>query len=248
MISKSSRLGVGSLICGRALRGPQYDKWSSAPFFLILYNALFHQRLIYKLNEIKKVQQHNPHRAEEYILSFQQGEEKGFSFFFKEFYAALCYFSYTIIKDSAAAEDIAEDAFIKLWERHSKFENAATIKSFLYSVVRNASIDRLREKKKRIAYSKEIIHLAEEKESFILQQIIEAETYREVVASLKILPPKCRQIFRMIYFEGKDYGQIASELNLSINTIRVQKARALALLRQQFGTSLVFLASFALSQ
>lgn len=194
------------------------------------------------------MKQHNNHTAEEYILSFQRGEERGFSFFFKEFYAALCYFSYTIIKDKAAAEDIAEEAFIKLWERHSSFQNEANIKSFLYAIVRNASIDWLRQQKRRLAQSKEIIYLAEETESFIQQQIIEAETYREVVASLKILPPKCRQIFRMFYFEGKDYSQIAHELNLSINTIRVQKARALALLRQQLGTSLLFLATFALSR
>jgi RNA polymerase sigma-70 factor (ECF subfamily) len=182
-----------------------------------------------------------------YMKSFQAGEERGFSFFFKEFYAALCYFSYTIIKDRDAAEDIAEEAFIKLWERHPSFENAANIKSFLYAIVRNASIDWLRQQKKRLSYTKEIIYLAEEKESFIEQQIIEAETYREVVASLKILPPKCRQIFRMIYFEGKDYGQIASELNLSINTIRVQKARALAMLRRQLGAGLIFLATYSLS-
>lgn len=194
------------------------------------------------------MQQNNHYTAEAYILSFQAGEERGFSFFFKEFYAALCYFSYNIIKDKAAAEDIAEEAFIKLWERHSSFQNAANIKSFLYTIVRNASIDWLRQQKKRLAHSKEIIYLAEETESFIQQQIIEAETYREVVASLKILPPKCRQIFRMFYFEGKDYSQIAHELNLSINTIRVQKARALALLRQQLGTSLLFLATFALSR
>ena len=212
-----------------------------------MFKALFHQRLIYKQNEINKVQQHNQHRTEEFILSFQRGEEKGFSFFFKEFYAALCYFSYTIIKDKDTAEDIAEEAFIKLWERHSGFENAANLKSFLYTIVRNASIDWLRQQKRRLAHSKEIIYLAEEKESFILQQITEAETYREVVAALKILPPKCRQIFRMIYFEGKDYGQIASELNLSINTIRVQKARALALLRRQLGTGLIFLATNSLS-
>jgi len=184
----------------------------------------------------------------ESILAFQRGEEKGFSFFFKEFYAAVCYFSYTIIKDRAAAEDIAADSFLKLWERHSGFENGASIKSFLYKVVHHASIDWLRMQKKSRAYLKEASYLAEESENFMQQQIIEAETYREVLATMKILPPKCRQIFRMFYFEGKDYNQIASELNLSINTIRVQKARALAMLRQQLGTSLLILASFALSQ
>ena len=179
--------------------------------------------------------QNNVNTVAEYILSFQKGEEKGFSFFFREYHAALCYFSFRIIKDKDNAEDIVAEAYAKLWERHAGFDNVSSIRSFLYTVVHNASIDCLRLNKKRTAYSKEIVYLDEEKESYVLQQIIEAETYREIVSSLKILPPKCREIFRMIYFEGKDYAEIANELKLSINTIRVQKARALAILRQQPG-------------
>ena len=179
--------------------------------------------------------QNNFNTVTEYILSFQKGEEKGFSFFFREYHAALCYFSFRIIKDKDNAEDIVSEAYVKLWERHSGFDNLGSIRSFLYTVVHNASIDFLRQNKKRSAYSKEIAYLDEEKESYVLQQIIETETYREIVASLKKLPPKCREIFRMIYFEGKDYAEIANELKLSINTIRVQKARALAILRQQPG-------------
>lgn len=179
--------------------------------------------------------QNNFNTVTEYILSFQKGEEKGFSFFLREYHAALCYFSFRIIKDKDNAEDIVSEAYLKLWERHAGFDNVGSIRSFLYTVVHNASIDYLRQNKKRSAYSKEIVYLDEEKESYVLQQIIEAETYHEIVSSLKILPPKCREIFRMIYFEGKDYAEIANELKLSINTIRVQKARALAILREQPG-------------
>jgi RNA polymerase sigma-70 factor (family 1) len=179
--------------------------------------------------------QNNFNTVAEYILSFQKGEEKGFSFFFREYHAALCFFSFRIVKDKDNAEDIVSEAYLKLWERHAGFENLGSIRSFLYTVVHNASIDYLRLNKKRTTYSKEIVYLDEEKESYVLQQIIETETYREIVSSLKILPPKCREIFRMIYFEGNDYTEIANELKLSINTIRVQKARALAILRRQPG-------------
>jgi RNA polymerase sigma-70 factor (family 1) len=171
----------------------------------------------------------------DYIQSFQNGEEKGFSFFFREYHAALCYFSFSIIKDKDPTKDIVSDAFTKLWERHAGFDNAATIRSFLYTVVHNASIDWLRLQKKKKAYTNEIIYLDQKKESHVLLQMIEAETYREILSSLNALPPKCREIFRMIYFEGKDYAEIARELKLSVNTIRVQKARALAILRQQPG-------------
>jgi RNA polymerase sigma-70 factor (family 1) len=175
----------------------------------------------------------------EYVRSFQNGEEKGFGFFFREYYAALCYFSFQIIKDKSVAEEIVGDAFIKLWERHSSFENACNVKSFLYRTVHNASIDWTRRKKTKIKHIKELTNQATDREGYILEKMIEAEVYREIIASLKVLPPKCRQVFSMFYLEGKDYSQIADELTLSINTIRVQKARALTLLRKQLTVCLI---------
>lgn len=180
--------------------------------------------------------------------SFKRGEEKGFNFFFREYYASLCYFSNSIIKDEAAAEDISTESFIKLWERCGEFESSNHVRAFLYKVVRNASIDWIRKNKKVQDYTKEQSYLGEISEASIQQHLIAAETYREVLASIERLPTKCRTIFKMIYLEGKDYTQIAKELGLSINTIRVQKARALAILRREPGITLLFLASFALSQ
>ena len=188
------------------------------------------------------MQHNNINTVAEYVRSFQNGEEKGFSFFFREYHAALCFFSFKIIKDKAATEDIVSETYLKLWERHASFDNAGSIRSFLYTVVHNASIDWLRNQKKKMIYSGEVIYLNEGKTDNVLQKIIEAETYREILSSLKILPPKCREIFRMIYFEGKDYTQVARELKLSINTIRVQKARALAILKRQPGLSFILLA------
>lgn len=182
----------------------------------------------------------------EFFLSFKRKEEKGFDFVFKKYYASLCYFSNNIIKNEAAAEDISTESFIKLWERCGEFESLDHVRSFLYKVVRNASIDWIRNNKKAQAFTKAQSHFCEPSEASIQQHLIAAETYREVLAAIEKLPTRCRTIFKMIYLEGKDYTQIAEELGLSINTIRVQKARALAILRQEPGITILIVASFAL--
>lgn len=182
----------------------------------------------------------------EFFLSFKRKEEKGFDFVFKKYYASLCYFSNNIIKNEAAAEDISTESFIKLWERCGEFESLDHVRSFLYKVVRNGSIDWIRNNKKAQAFTKAQSHLCEPSEASIQQHLIAAETYREILAAIEKLPIRCRTIFKMIYLEGKDYTQIAEELGLSINTIRVQKARALAILRQGPGITILIVASFAL--
>ncbi len=166
------------------------------------------------------------------LLSNWRG--KGFSFFFREYYAALCYFSYQIIKDKEEAEEIAELAFIKLWERHANFDNAASIKSFLYITTRNASLNWTRQRKSNGQRSMELArHYSGDSESTTIHQIIEAELYREILQAINTLLPKCRQIIRTLFFEGKDYKQIAQELNLSIDTVRNQKARGLMLIKKR---------------
>jgi RNA polymerase sigma-70 factor (ECF subfamily) len=179
---------------------------------------------------------------QDYIRCFQNGEEKGFNFFFREYYAALCYFSFQIINNRQVAEEIADETLMKLWERHTDFNNALSIKSFLYTTARNTSLNWLREQKRYHKRVNELAYLRSETDVPVLHKIVEAELYREIHLSLKTLPPKCRQIFQMLFVEGKDYRQIAEELNLSINTIRSQKARALLLIRQRIAFSvLIFL-------
>ncbi len=169
----------------------------------------------------------------DYIRSFQLGEEKGFSFLFREYNAALSYFSFQIIKNKEVAEEVAGDSLMKLWERHENFDNIPSIKSFLYTTARNASIDWLRRQKRNTQRANELIYLSENNEITIFQKKAEAELYKEIFLTLNTLPPKCRKIFSMLYIEGKNYQQIAQELNLSIDTIRNQKARGLMLIKQR---------------
>ncbi len=178
------------------------------------------------------VQRNSHDTVAEYIRSFQNGEEKGFNFFFREYYAALTYYSFSIIKYKVEAEEIAGEALMKLWERHENFNNKAAIKSFLYTTTRNASLNYIRQQQRAEKKLREAEYLAEKSEKDIFQFLVEVESYREIVIALNALPPQCKRIFSMLFIEGKNYQQIAEELNLSIATIRSQKARAIMLIRQ----------------
>lgn len=171
--------------------------------------------------------------AAEYIRSFRNGEEKGFNFFFREYYAALSYYSFQIIKDKADAEEIAGESLMKLWERRSNFDNLSAIKSFLYTTTRNASLNYVRGQERTVKRLKDVKYISDKNEKDAFERIVESEIYREIFIALNTLPPQCRKIFSMLFIEGKEYQQIADELNLSIATIRSQKARAIMLIKQR---------------
>lgn len=188
-----------------------------------------------------------PQTIAEYIRSLRQGEESGFNFFFREYYAALAYYSCQIIHVRADAEEIASESLMKLWERRSHFDNLSAIQAFLYTSTRHASLNYTRSRDRLNRRHLEAEYLSEKLERDVFERIVETETYREITGTMSVLPPQCRRIFSMLFIEGKDYQQIAEELQLSVATIRSQKARALLLIRQKLATGFIVLIAGLLS-
>lgn len=180
-------------------------------------------------------------KEEKKFISFQKGEEKGFAFFFNEYYACLAFFAFKILKDDAAAQDVVSDSFVKLWQRREKIDKPDSIRSYLYTTVKNACIDLLRSKEKMRRHEVEMLAGSYEWEQNILHKMIEAEVLRHLVAARTKLPVKTKRVFEMFYFENKSYQQIAEELEISIHTAKNQKVRAIKILRKQFPYIVLFL-------
>ena len=150
---------------------------------------------------------------------------------FKEFYDRLVYFSQQIVRDQAQAQDIAQDAFIKYWqEREFVLANKVAVKNYLYSTVRNASLNVIRHAKVVDDYRLQQ-GTCEPEEATIMDAIISSEVMAEIHAAIKALPESYRVISIMSYLEGKKNQEIADELSMSINTVKKQKHRALELLK-----------------
>ena len=180
----------------------------------------------------------------------KQGEltdQTGLDSLFKEFYDRLIYFSFQLIKDKEQARDIVQDAFIKYWhQKETVIQNKIAIKNFLYTTVRNASLNNIRHNKVVEGY---IQHLgvSEPEEAPVIDAIIAAEVIAEIHSSLQSLPENYRAISIMGYFDGKKNQEIADELEMSVNTVKKQKQRALQLLRLKLSPEMfILLIAFAI--
>ncbi|WP_338876030.1 RNA polymerase sigma-70 factor [Spirosoma sp. SC4-14] len=150
---------------------------------------------------------------------------------FREFYNRLVYFSFQIIRDQAQAQDIVQDAFIKYWqERDSVVPNKVAIKNYLYSSVRNASLNSIRHNRVVDDYIQQQGQ-TEPEELPVIESIISSEVIAEIHSAIEALPEHYRIISEMSYLEGKKNQEIADELGMSVNTVKKQKYRALELLR-----------------
>jgi RNA polymerase sigma-70 factor (family 1) len=170
------------------------------------------------------------------FLNDQNGDlfdGKSFPLFFKEWFPSVVCFSSRFTMDLQAAEDIAEDAFIALWERRKNFGHLKAAKSFLYTAARNASLNWLAAKNVREENSKQLGYLALFEDKNALHEITRAESLHKLAAAINELPLQCRKVIDLLYLEGKSREEAAKVLNLSINTIKSQRTRAISLLRKK---------------
>ena len=169
---------------------------------------------------------------EDAFIALQSGDEKGLTCYFNHFFSRLLYFSESITKSETASQDIVSDSFLKLWQSRKSLKQNSHVRHFLYQVVRNSSINYLREIKKDRQRENTLIQIMPVAEKHILEKLIEAETYHNFYAAFARLPKKCRIIFEMFYLEKRPVKEIARVLSISVNTVKSQKQRALQLLKE----------------
>ncbi|MGK6352576.1 RNA polymerase sigma-70 factor [Parapedobacter sp. DT-150] len=150
---------------------------------------------------------------------------------FERYYTRLCDFARRFLGDVDAVEDVVQDVFVAYIERSASTSNRPeSIRSYLYQSVKNACLNRLRSNKVAERYeSNHESPVIEERHA--LTAMIHAEVIGEIHQALRQLPEGCRMVIRLGFFEGLNNPQIAHELNISVNTVKSQKQRAVSLLR-----------------
>jgi RNA polymerase sigma-70 factor (ECF subfamily) len=156
-----------------------------------------------------------------------------FNNFYRMHYASFCQFANRYVNDPLLAEDIVGDVAVKIWESKDKLRNPSAIKSYFYISVRNACLSNLKDKKKKLLREAQYKVTIDTQQPSLIESIIRTETLAELEAAVNSLPSQCRKVFIKHFFQEKSFSEIASEMNLSISTIKNQRLRGIKLLREK---------------
>ncbi|MCG8581664.1 MAG: RNA polymerase sigma-70 factor [Bacteroidales bacterium] len=151
--------------------------------------------------------------------------------YFDLWYPGLVVFAQQFLPDQADAEDVVQNAFIKLFENFEKGKHINVVKGYLYKTIRNKCINLIKHEKVKQRHAQQA-----EKESFseefFLEKVLEEETMTALVNAINTLPNQCKEIL-MLSLNGLKNNEIAEDLNISINTVKSQKLRSYRRLREQ---------------
>ena len=149
---------------------------------------------------------------------------KEFDAYFRKLYLPLGMYALKIVEDAQEAEDIVEDAFMKVWQRIEKGDNIENFRAYMYRSVRNESISFLRNKKEFVEFEN-IPEIDDE-------TIDTSERDAKIWKAIEELPEKCREIFLLSKRDGLSNEEIAIEMGISKKTVKNQMTKAFSRLRE----------------
>ena len=131
--------------------------------------------------------------------------------------------AYHILENQTEAEDALQDLYLKLWKMRDGLDSVRNPMAYCALILKNICIDRIRSSKKEVHPA-----LFPENEEEIPQdeRIDSRERLDKVLAAVKSLPERQRQVLTLRLVEGKTYDQISEITKLNYLTIRVMLSRA----------------------
>lgn len=165
------------------------------------------------------------------IAMICQWDNQAIELLYDRYYRALVSYGCQFVENEVA-EDIVQELFSVLWERRPLFNSVSQFSTYLYNTVHNSSLNHLRHQTVRNNYRQSIIDNLQE---FMLVDdtsdiFNKEEIYRQLFAAIDELPPRQKEVF-LLCMEGKKNKEIAEQLDISAETVKVQKRRAIAQLR-----------------
>lgn len=161
---------------------------------------------------------------------FLDGDEHALEEIIRDYKDGLIFYLNSFTENIHAAEELAEETFVKLFTRKPLFRKAdkggSSFKTWLYTIGRNTAFDYLRAiHRRRQVSEEEYIQLASDEDSLEHSYIKEEEriTLHKAMSKLK---PQYRQVLWLVYFEDLSHKEAARIMKKPVGSIKTLVFRA----------------------
>jgi RNA polymerase sigma-70 factor (ECF subfamily) len=171
---------------------------------------------------------------EELVLALSRRERIGAEALYDMYSASLFGIISRVINDTAVAEDVLQETFVKIWNSFSSYSTEkGRLFTWMVNIARNLAIDKLRSKdfknqSKNQELENNVTFIDEQRSTVYKPELL---GIKELVATLK---PDQQSILDLVYFKGYTHVEAAEELNIPLGTIKTRLRMAIQELRKHF--------------
>jgi RNA polymerase sigma-70 factor (ECF subfamily) len=166
----------------------------------------------------------------ELILRAKNGDQQAFGELVAAYQQRVINIVFRLSGDRAHAEDAAQEAFVRAWQKLASYQPVASFKSWLYRIATNVAIDMLRREKYTVDVDKIPIRDPGKGLEEILIQRQRGDKVRKAVLSL---PTASRMVLVLREYEELSYSEIAETLEIPIGTVMSRLNYARKALRER---------------
>ena len=162
------------------------------------------------------------------IYGVNSRDERAWKALFDYYYAPLCCYVNEYLKDMAMSEDTVQEVFMKIWNSDLHFDDEQHLNYYMYKAVYHNCISKCRVNHPTIGLTEQLVENWPDED---FASTVKEEMVRRLYEEIVKLPEQRRRII-MLSIEGKSGKEIADMLGISVNTVKVSKAKAIATLRK----------------
>src|SRR5262249_59255768 len=158
---------------------------------------------------------------------FAAGDLDAFESLFRQHQAAVYRWIVRIIRDSASAEDLTVETFLRAYRSHGRFRPDGNFEAWLRRIATNAALDHLRRARFHV-------ELPEDLPADVTPDTVEQKEERIAIRNaFATLPPRLRVVVQLGLVEEEPYRSIADSLGISESAVKLRMFRAVRILRKK---------------
>ncbi len=167
-------------------------------------------------------------RVSDWTIRLRDSDHRAFEEVFQAYYDPLLVYALYLLKDRPTALDVVQEAFLKLWEKRDTLNPNKSMKSLLYRIVRNLSLNHHRDTSSREAKLKDAgddiaMHKPSSPDDAFAGSILESKLDQWIES----LPERQREALILSRFQGLNHQEVAAVMDVSPRTVNNHLVRAL---------------------
>lgn len=165
------------------------------------------------------------------LLRLADGDERAFEAVFHHYRRRIYAYGFHLFENGDRADELVQDVFLKVWINRHKIPRIVRFDAWLFIMTRNHVFDTLKEMARELSAKKVMEETPSPTLNTVENQLISKENDQRLRYALDRLSPQQKLIFTLSRQQGMKHGEIATHLNISVNTVKTHLVHALKTLR-----------------
>lgn len=162
-------------------------------------------------------------KDEELIRHIVEGDQEAFLQVYDRYASKVYGLALKMMKDSMRAEDVAQEAFLKLWRKADTFRpDRGSLVSWLLSITRYTALDRIRLQDRRPAVGGNVFDPEETFPYVAFTESDERKRGKSLRFVLEEIPEEQARVIELAYFQAMSHSQIAEHIDIPLGTVKTR--------------------------